>query len=74
MDNQIFVKIDDYNEVLDIVKVIKEKIAKAQGTIGKISELKTEENKELEQWTKNLESVTNNIAEIEKGFSETKQG
>lgn len=66
MDNQIFVKIEEYNEVLDIVKAVKEKIAKAQETITKISELKSEEDKELETWNKNLEAATNNVAEMEK--------
>ncbi|MBC8495457.1 hypothetical protein H8D36_04850 [archaeon] len=74
MDNQIFVKIDEYNEVLNIVKIVKEKIVRAKETIGKISELKAEEDKEIESWTKNLEGVTANVAEIEKTLSETKQG
>ncbi|MBU0471237.1 MAG: hypothetical protein KKF89_02485 [Nanoarchaeota archaeon] len=70
MDNQIFVKIEEYNEVLDIVKVIKEKIVRAQETISKISELKAEEDKELEIWSKNLETTTSNVAEIEKALGQ----
>lgn len=73
MDNQIFVKIEDYNEVLNVVKVVKEKISKAQETINTISELKAEEDKELEQWSNNLKSVTMKVDDIEKSITQTKQ-
>ena len=73
MDNQIFVKIEDYNEVLNVVKVVKEKISKAQETINTIAELKGEEDKELEQWSNNLKSVTMKVNDIEKSITQTKQ-
>lgn len=73
MDNQIFVKIEEYNEVLEMVKLVKEKIQKAQTTIEEISALKTEEEQELDKWNKNLETVTNNVEEIEQALLQTKE-
>lgn len=73
MDNQIFVKIEEYNEVLEMVKLVKEKIQKAQTTIEDISALKVEEEQELDKWNKNLETVTNNVEEIEQALSQTKE-
>jgi len=65
MDNQIFVKIEEYDEVLNIVKLIKEKLAKANETIGKISELKAQEEQEIQFWNKNIDEVSKNIEAIE---------
>ncbi|MFH1590002.1 MAG: hypothetical protein ABIB43_05530 [archaeon] len=65
MDNQIFVKIDEYNEVLNTVRIVKERITKAQKTIENINELKIEEDKEIDNWNKNLDLVTKSVAEIE---------
>lgn len=73
MDNQIFVKIEEYNEVLEMVKLVKEKIQKAQTTIEEISALKTEEEQELDKWNKSLETVTNNVEEIEQALLQTKE-
>ncbi len=73
MDNQIFVKIEEYNKVLDIVKVVKEKIAKADEVIGKISNLKAEEDRQLEQWNKNLANVKEKVGDIEKELAQVKK-
>ncbi len=67
----VFVKIDEYKEILDIIDVIKEKTAKAKETIGKINELKSEEDKEIELWSKNLDVITKNIADINKTLFES---
>jgi len=72
MDNQIFVKIEDYNEVLNIVKIVKDKIAKAKETIVNINELKAMEDEEIKQWSANLDTVSKNIIGIEESISETK--
>ncbi|MBU1202138.1 MAG: hypothetical protein KJ583_05760 [Nanoarchaeota archaeon] len=74
MNNQIFVKIEEYNKVLEIVKVVKEKIAKAEDIISKVSELKAQEDEELKLWNKNLETVKEKVKDIEKELSEVKNG
>ena len=74
MNNQIFVKIEEYNKVLDIVKVVKEKIAKAEDVISKVSELKAQEDIELQNWNKNLETVKAKVKNIETELSEVKNG
>ena len=40
----VFVKIEEYKEILDIIDVIRNKIDKAKGTLSKISELKDQED------------------------------
>jgi hypothetical protein len=63
--NQIFVKINEYNEILSIVDVVKNKITKAKETISEVNELKKQEDAELEAWTKNLEDVSGKISSME---------
>ena len=55
----VFVKIDEYNDVLSIVKTIRSKLDSAKETLLKINELKNEEDHQLEMWQ-------NTLAEIEK--------
>jgi len=72
MDNQIFVKIEEYEKVLEIVNLVKEKIGKAEETVGKISELKKQEDEELNLWNKNLETVKEKVKNIEKELGNVK--
>ncbi|MBS3127456.1 hypothetical protein J4228_04800 [Candidatus Woesearchaeota archaeon] len=55
----VFVKIDEYDEVLNLVKVIRRKIDEAKETLLKINDLKNEEDHQLEMWQ-------NTLAEVEK--------
>ena len=43
----VFVKIDDYNSVLDLMKAIQRKMDEAKETLAKINELKNEEDTRL---------------------------
>ncbi len=55
----VFVKIDDYNSVLDLMKAIQRKMDEAKETLAKINELKNEEDHQIEMWQ-------NSLVEIEK--------
>lgn len=70
MNNQIFVKIDEYNEVLNLLKIVNEKIVKAEETIKKIHQLKQDEEKELGTWEENLQNMKNGLNEMENEFFE----
>jgi uncharacterized protein Yka (UPF0111/DUF47 family) len=55
----IFVKVDEYKDVLDILDLVKNKIREAKTTIGEINELKNQEDNEIALWS-------NEIADIER--------
>ena len=57
----VFVKIDDYKDVLDVVELLKAKIAEAKSLHGRINDLKNEEDVELEIWRNNLEEVERKV-------------
>ena len=62
----VFVKIDEYKEVQDILDVIKAKIDNAQNTLAEINQLKDEEDRELTSWSTNLDDITKKIESIDK--------
>ncbi len=70
MNNQIFVKIDEYDEVLNLMKLVNDKIAKSEDMINKIKKLKKDEEKELESWEDNLKKMKSSLDNIEAEFFE----
>jgi uncharacterized NAD(P)/FAD-binding protein YdhS len=66
----VFVKVDEYEEVLSIVKMIRKKIDEAKETILKINELKNEEDHQMEIWQNNLAEVEKKIDFIEHSLNE----
>ena len=67
---QVFVKIEEYKEILDILDVIRNKIDKAKGTLAKISELKDEEDQKIESWSRNLDEVEKKVNFIDRTLFE----
>ncbi|MEK6938944.1 MAG: hypothetical protein AABX04_07945 [Nanoarchaeota archaeon] len=66
----VFVKVDEYDEVLNLVKLIRKKIDESKETLLKINELKNEEDHQLEMWQNNLAEVEKKIDFIEHSLNE----
>ncbi len=66
----VFVKIEDYKDVLDVIELIKNKIEQAKDVLGRINELKNEEDSELEVWKTNLEEIEGKIDDIDSSLLE----
>jgi len=66
----VYVKMDDYKDVLDVVNMIKNKIQEAKDTLGKINELKNEEDAELELWQTGIEEIERKIEFVDKSLFE----
>ncbi len=64
----VFVKVEEYKDVLDVMELIKNKIVQAKDVLGKINELKNEEDSELEVWKTNLEEIENKIDSIDQSL------
>lgn len=69
-DVPIFVKIDNYREVLENVNAIKLKIAEAKKLLSEIEELKNEENSELKMWRQSLEDADAKMEFVDKTLFE----
>ncbi len=66
----VFVKIDEYNDVLHLLGLIRRKLDDAKETLAKIHDLKNEEDHQLETWHNTLEEVEKKVDFINHSLSE----
>ncbi|HLC70616.1 MAG TPA: hypothetical protein VJI32_01325 [Candidatus Nanoarchaeia archaeon] len=69
----VFVKIDDYNSVLDLMKAIQRKMDEAKETLAKINELKNEEDHQIEMWQNSLVEIEKKIEFMNHSLNEPEQ-
>ncbi len=62
----IFVKIDEYKDILDTINLIKAKLREAHEILSEIQEVKAKEDGEIEQWKSTIEEVDQKISFIDK--------
>jgi hypothetical protein len=70
MNKPVFVKIDEYQDILNIVDVIKVNLAKTKATIAQINELKKKEDDILTNWTTSLDDINRKVEDISKTLFE----
>lgn len=61
----VFVKIDEYKDILEIMGLIKSKLEQARSVLSKIIEIKNQEDNELTTWQHDLDEVETKIALID---------
>jgi predicted nuclease with TOPRIM domain len=66
----IYVKVDKYKELVDVLKAINTKLAAVDKTIEKINTLKAQEDEQLRAWTENLTDVKSRLEKINQSFYE----
>ncbi|MBI4151536.1 hypothetical protein HY496_01085 [Candidatus Woesearchaeota archaeon] len=69
----VFVKIDEYNEVLSVVKSVRKKLEEAKETLLKIADLKNEEDHQLEMWQNSLAELEKKVDFIDHSLNEPEQ-
>ena len=66
----IFVKIDDYKDILDILGILKHKIAETKTVMARINEIKNAEDSEIQQWKLQLDEIERKLDFIDKTLFE----
>ena len=66
----VFVKIDEYKDVLDILDLVKNKLKDAKETINSINDLKNQEDAELEIWYREMHDIEKRIEYIDHALLE----
>lgn len=66
----VFVKLDEYKDIMDIMSLLREKVRQSKFLLDKIAELKSQEDAELATWAKELEDVEQRITVIDRTLSE----
>ena len=62
----IFVKINEYEDVLSTLDGVKKKIKEARDILVKLNELKAEEDKELLAWSENLDDIAARVSQVDR--------
>lgn len=68
----VFIKLEEYNDILTIVTVIKKKIGEAKETLLKLEQLREEEDNEVVLWQNNLKDVNEKIEFVDELLKEPK--
>lgn len=69
----VFVKIDEYEDVLTIMNNIRRKLDEAKQTLLKINDLKSEEDQLLEHWQSGLDEIEKKIEFIDHSLNQPEQ-
>lgn len=69
----VFVKIDEYETVLTLMKTIRNKLDEAKDTLMKIHDLKNEEDHQLGLWQNTLVEVEKKLDFIDHSLNEPEQ-
>ena len=62
----VFVKVDEYKEILDVLDLIKGKINEIRTTLGNINDLRGEEDSEVSMWNGTVDDIEKKIEDIDK--------
>ena len=66
----VFVKIEDYKDILDVLELIKDRLGEAKRTLADINELKNDEDAELELWSSTLNEIEKKLEDIDRTLFE----
>ncbi len=66
----VFVKIEDYRDIIDLISLIKDKLRQSRFLLDKITELKNQEEAELESWQRELQDVEKRVSEVDRALFE----
>lgn len=69
-DMVVYVKLDDFQDIVDITNLMRTKLKQARYLLSKISELKKQEDAEIDNWASELDSVEEKIGVIDKTLSD----
>jgi len=69
-DVPIFVRIEEYRDVLEVINLIKSNINDAEDLLSQINELKNEEDAEMERWQNSIDAIKRKIQFIDRALFE----
>jgi hypothetical protein len=60
----VFVKIDEYKDVIEIMELMRNKIEQAKKILARINELKNQEDTEMTLWQSNIGDIERRLEQI----------
>jgi tetrahydromethanopterin S-methyltransferase subunit G len=65
----VFVKIDEYKDVLSLLDTVKKKMSEARETLLKINDMKNEEDHQLDLWQNALEEIEKKVEFVDNSLN-----
>ena len=69
----VFVKVDDYKEVLEVLDMVKGKLDEIRSTLDNINELRNHEDAEVSMWNSTINDIEKKVESIDKMIFEPGQ-
>lgn len=69
----VFVRVDEYDNVLNVVRMVRKKLDEAKETLLKINDLKNEEDHQIELWQNSLGEIEKKVDFISHSLNEPEQ-
>ena len=69
----VFVKVDEYKDILDVLDMIKAKIREIRGTLRNINSLRNEEDAEFAMWNSTISEIEKKVESIDRIMFEPEQ-
>lgn len=66
----VFVKVENYKDVLDVIELIRSKVDEAKNTLAEINELRNEEDAEIDLWSSTLDEIEKKVHSIDRALFE----
>ena len=61
----VFVKIDEYKDILDVITLAREKLEVAKNSLAKLKELNSKRAQELVSWEQELKNAGSKLEEVD---------
>jgi len=71
-DAPVFVKIEEYKDIVDILSLTHDKIKKARELLRQIEELKKQEDLTVDTWKQELDQVEERVGDIDRKLFSTR--
>ena len=66
----VFIKIDEYKDVLDAFELIKRKLKDAKALLAQLDDIKSKEEYEIDSWQAILSDIEKKVSEIDRTLLE----
>ena len=73
-DAPIFIKVENYKEVIELIRSIKRKVEEAKANLERIYTIKSEEDVKIEEWDDLLRDLEKKTTFIDETLLESKGG
>jgi len=69
----VFVKVDDYKEILDVLEMIRTRVSEIRQVLNNLKSLRNEEDSELAVWSNAINEIEKKVEGIDKIMFEPEQ-